>query len=1057
MEESSQFSRDESEPQVSTRAFTIESFYKEYARIKEARVTNITVKRPNEDYMKKLDSTIKKNSAFVKRLRNLSEDQSKALEHDFLNLNLTKYISEAVNAICEAKLKTSDVITAVNLCSLFHRRYSDFKLLFTTSITRIFSDVLSFDKKEKGTLKNDDLSKNLRKYRTALRLLGALVVEGIVDDYQLLINILSDVCGVDEGQYLFLTAVISFLKGSGELLLNAPSRSTRLLLEKHCCSLPALNILPEECRSRLKSVLGRYFCSASGHLLHLHEELHDMEQQNHSVLQLRGFLSADSKEAYEKLLVSYEKMITNVTALADLLDLEVPQLPVYTAEATRLTEGPGQGIELSDPCENSEVSVWDDWEQRSFYEDLLDLKKAVPGGLLEKQASKNLEGEKQKRDAEEPKEAPRTTLLTQLDQLLLRMPLCVSKDDADKIAVDFCFLNAKSTRKRLVKALFNIPRTRLDLIPYYARLAAVVSPHLPDVGSKLAQLLDEEFQQHMQKKEQGNLEARIRNVRFIAELTKFSIVPHRVALDYFQALLNDFTHHTVDVTCHFLENCGRYLYRSSQSSIRCKNLLGVMMRKRRVLHLDNRQTTAVENAYYFCNPPDRLAYKKSNRTPTQLYIQKLLYKDLNKMSVERVLKQLRKLNYEDLTTLHYVISSLSKPWKVKYYNVYCLASLVAGLSRWYDEVGVCVVDDLLEEVRIGLETNIVSNNQRRLTVVKFLGELYNFRVLDSSTLFDTMYTILFFSHNVVNSDTPFASPLDGPTDYFRIRLICAFIDTCAPYFDSSSTKKKFKYYLHYFQWYILSKSQPLPLDIDFLLQDTFETLRPPFRLCETYNQAKAEIERLQETFTKLTLNCLSNNEVLDETDENMSDTLLEPEANSDELTASQRPSSCADPEGSDDHEESIILRGKVKQVLVEEDEAFLSELGSLINESHISGRNTPGSSVSDLALPSIHRKENASKFSETSWRVMTRGKGCKHHFKKIELPKESSWVVNFRNRHQEEEAERDEMKRFILEYQERTVEEESSDGFIKASFTPQSKLNRSQKGRKHFTLRRYQN
>jgi regulator of nonsense transcripts 2 len=187
----------------------------------------------------------------------------------------------------------------------------------------------------------------------------------------------------------------------------------------------------------------------------------------------------------------------------------------------------------------------------------------------------------------------------------------------------------------------------------------------------------------MQKKEQGNLEARIRNVRFIAELTKFSIVPHRVALDYFQALLNDFTHHTVDVTCHFLENCGRfkvplfqrllfliyngrYLYRSSQSSIRCKNLLGVMMRKRRVLHLDNRQTTAVENAYYFCNPPDRLAYKKSNRTPTQLYIQKLLYKDLNKMSVERVLKQLRKLNYEDLTTLHYVISSLSKPWKVHF-------------------------------------------------------------------------------------------------------------------------------------------------------------------------------------------------------------------------------------------------------------------------------------------------------------------------------------------------------------------------------------------------------
>ena len=35
-----------------------------------------------------------------------------------------------------------------------------------------------------------------------------------------------------------------------------------------------------------------------------------------------------------------------------------------------------------------------------------------------------------------------------------------------------------------------------------------------------------------------------------------------------------------------------------------------MMRKKVVHNLDSRQITMVENAYYYCNPPDRVAYVK---------------------------------------------------------------------------------------------------------------------------------------------------------------------------------------------------------------------------------------------------------------------------------------------------------------------------------------------------------------------------------------------------------------------------------------------------------------
>lgn len=38
----------------------------------------------------------------------------------------------------------------------------------------------------------------------------------------------------------------------------------------------------------------------------------------------------------------------------------------------------------------------------------------------------------------------------------------------------FCFVNSKSARKKLVDALFNVPRQALDLLPMYARLVAIL-------------------------------------------------------------------------------------------------------------------------------------------------------------------------------------------------------------------------------------------------------------------------------------------------------------------------------------------------------------------------------------------------------------------------------------------------------------------------------------------------------------------------------------------------------------------------------------------------------
>lgn len=59
---------------------------------------------------------MKRNTAAIKKLRALSEETRVALLEELKGVNLTKYVSEAVAAVVEAKLKTADMNAAVQVC-----------------------------------------------------------------------------------------------------------------------------------------------------------------------------------------------------------------------------------------------------------------------------------------------------------------------------------------------------------------------------------------------------------------------------------------------------------------------------------------------------------------------------------------------------------------------------------------------------------------------------------------------------------------------------------------------------------------------------------------------------------------------------------------------------------------------------------------------------------------------------------------------------------------------------------------------------------------------------
>ena len=170
----------------------------------------------------------------------------------------------------------------------------------------------------------------------------------------------------------------------------------------------------------------------------------------------------------------------------------------------------------------------------------------------------------------------------------------------------------------------------------------------------------------------------------------------------------------------------------------------------------------------------------------------------------------------------------SKPGKVKFSNIHLLAVLVGALYRYHQDFAVAVIDNLLEQITLGLEQNDFKFSQRRLAEAKYLGELYNYKMVDSTIIFDTLYRIVTFGHEGGMPNPGKTNLLDLPDDFFRLRLVCTILDTCGICFDRGSSRKKLDFFLTFFQYYLLTKG-PLPMDVEFLVQDTYALVRPQWK------------------------------------------------------------------------------------------------------------------------------------------------------------------------------------------------------------------------------------
>jgi len=503
----------------------------------------------------------------------------------------------------------------------------------------------------------------------------------------------------------------------------------------------------------------------------------------------------------------------------------------------------------------------------------------------------------------------------EVQELLATLPNCLSRDSVDKFCVEFCHVTGsnKQAKNSLLRELRYIPWNRSELIPYYARVAATLSQVFEDLGPKLAGRLLGQFKFLSKTTSMDKLESRLRNARYIGELVKFNLNREDLSVGIFfpsekiffvlNQCFKNFAGSNINYLCELFESAGRYLYRNPDTHAAMGRSLETLWRFRKQKNLSPAHNNLIDNAYYFSKTTDtqiqRLRKKKT--TPQKQYVEYLFFDYLGKVdqiiltptsekkkSGEKdplkklqkiqqgqcsfVIQKLLKLSWNSkfAQVVELVTNTVLKTYKFRTDSIPLVARIVVNLSDYYPKFGDRFVDALIERMEMGMQTNDHRYHQKRLRHARLFAELYNSRLVDTPTFFNTLYLIINFGHalpwpeHIINANKPGTKEemvlreeiakqdranhprgpdiggcrqddankfhplipfeMDPPDDAFRVRLVCEMVNTLGNFVRFGNLSKRIDRFWLYFERYAYSKTGNTQF-IHHQMNDALQTLK----------------------------------------------------------------------------------------------------------------------------------------------------------------------------------------------------------------------------------------
>ncbi|WPK27347.1 hypothetical protein PUMCH_004732 [Australozyma saopauloensis] len=750
----------------------------------------------------KTDSSLKKNTGFVKRIRTINSENAANVLSDVRTLSLEKYLSEIAVAYCEALLsvaRNDDILPFLEVGLALHQRFGP------AFVAPVLSSLVNF-LGAKGSAEPLPRHKFVLKFVFSMHLVGLCTtlgdcsVEELSDSAAklcknhgqspIILPLLKSMMAFELRRGHTLSVVASFVRYFKDVLVS-----------------PSQALLPENVHAQLLQLLTQYTAEIVKVLVQLRKDTALRKERLRKASIRTGKLLEDLQQDVDDAVELEAVFDSCATVLCEVADVVYPE----NKETGDLHE------DQASASEENVLSVkqewWDDAADRDFHQ-------VIPSG--EEVAA-----------AVDPKSIANLRLnrLTEGEcvvKFLTLLENAVSEQDilVCSVLVQKYVPYNKATRNKLLK-FFSFESKKMDNVNIYARFLKINETFLAEVIECLTSALDQGFRSQIHH---GRIN--FRTISFFVELVKFKLIPKHVVFHKIRRLTLDLAGtNNATILLIFYQDCGKFLLFEPEYLETTKDMLDLLQLRSKSASLSPDEKHVIRNMFSivdsYVNPKNKEPVKEIVATPIQDFISqiiKILATPQYYHHAKNLYQQIDFIN--DVEAQEALFNVFQKPEALNLDNYELLARLLCSSGKKRKFLVARVVSALIEQVYRGLESCDYRNNSARTSQVKLLASFYNEKVIDFRIIVDLLFRIVCFGHPN-NLPVPNSTcEVDKSTDYFRISMCCSILKRLNFGFVKNSqhfsgSVKSLEGFLMFLQYYSFCKMQPLPRDVKMLLDDVY--------------------------------------------------------------------------------------------------------------------------------------------------------------------------------------------------------------------------------------------
>ncbi|KAH0789735.1 regulator of nonsense transcripts 2 [Histomonas meleagridis] len=734
-------------------------------------------------------------------------------------IQLTRFMQEAVTNLISAPIKFVDIPSYVHICSILYQKYKDFLDNFQPKLIEEISD--------KSTPPN--------RRRILLCAYADLLIVHVLQNvtffnriFLSLVN--TDINSHEYANYPYIWKIITYAGGD----LFGINRGENTLFDAI--------FKPSECISpSLRKVVSSLYIDIVDQLEKCAKEGMEARDEAYKLLILHGRTNTRPNSLANECKEKYDKLYRMATGFSILMKRTVEN---YWKEETDTIEFTTPDGIVAIPARYSEMiqkhtsTVPTNNETDTFYTQLANMDERL-----------------------------NEQLMYTLPQIKLELDRCFSVESVDAISKHYLTIDSKENREEIINLFSTISRNKVNQAPYYARFIANISQKIPEIGQLISSNLESSFISYVHaqnnSKKMISFIPKLHIARYISELAKF-----KVGIDsYFKCLtfaLNHFRGKTVDMACTLIFNAGKFLNNlSDRTHIQILSIIEKLKSLKSFIFQPH-VLLLVDQAIEMFEPKGNEEVNPNINEPIynkyQAYAIHVFQQIYTKGYISKAIKTVEKMWLSSNVTHVDQAFVIQLVLDLPNYSIEQLSSLATFVSRFsydYPEFGLAISDILLERIHRGIERDNISFRQRQLYEIRFLAELIIQQVIPLEVAFTTITLILSLNQPdpltyLISINNKYKCVQPNTNDFFKVKLVCELLSSLIGVICKSlkdyNIQMMVQQVFYHLQIFCLIRT-PIPSETAFNVSDVIELYERKYNNNNQLNTSYKvkQIESINET------------------------------------------------------------------------------------------------------------------------------------------------------------------------------------------------------------------